>query len=84
MTSLQPTHGSNADCFVNGNVVTQYFNSATLGATRDKAEVSAFKSLYKSYVAGMIDATVTFGGIADANVTGPSRVWTLMVPPAPV
>jgi hypothetical protein len=70
VTALIPTHGSNADCFVNGNVVTQYFNSAVLGANRDKAEVSAFKGLYKSYVAGMIDATVTFGGMADPNIGG--------------
>lgn len=70
MVALQATHGDNADCFVNGNVVTQYFNSATLGATRDKAEVSAFKSTFKSYVAGMGDATVSFAGMYDPNIDG--------------
>jgi hypothetical protein len=68
VTALAPTHGSNADVLVNGNVVTQYFNDATISFGRDKAEVSAFKQLFKSYVAGMIDGTVTFAGMYDPNI----------------
>jgi hypothetical protein len=70
VTALQATHGSGSDCFVNGNVVTQYFNSASLGATRDKAESSAFKSPFKSYVAGMSDVAVEFGGMYDPVIDG--------------
>lgn len=68
MTALQPTHGSQADVFVNGNVVSQYFTEFTLGSTRDKAEVSAFKSVFKAYVAGMADATASFNGWFDPNI----------------
>jgi hypothetical protein len=70
VTALSPSHGANTDVLVNGNVVSQYFNSFGLSPTRDKAETSAFKQLFKSYVAGMIDAVATISGLYDAsNVT---------------
>jgi hypothetical protein len=67
VTALAATHGSNTDVFVNGNVVSQYFNDMTLTQTRDKAETSAFKSLFKSYVAGLIDAVATLTGMFDSS-----------------
>lgn len=75
MTALMPTHGSVADAFVNGNVVSQYFTDWTQGGTRDKAEVSAFKSVFKAYVAGMIDATVALTGWYDPNIDTELYNW---------
>lgn len=68
MVALAATHGSVADVFVNGNLVSQYFNDFSMGATRDKAEVSAFKAIFKSYVAGMIENIGTFSGFHDPNI----------------
>lgn len=68
MVALAATHGSLSDVLVNGNVVSQYFNSFGINPTRDKAEVSAFKSVFKSYVAGMIDSVATLNGFYDPNI----------------
>lgn len=68
MTALQATHGSISDVLVNGNVVSQYFDNFTMTGTRDKSEVSAFKSTFKSYVAGLIDNVGTFTGFHDPNI----------------
>lgn len=65
MAALAASHGSNADVLVNGNIVSQYFNDFALANARDKAETSAFKSLFKSYVAGLIDTTATLTGFSD-------------------
>lgn len=67
MTALAASHGSNTDVLVNGNVVSQYFNDFTFTSTRDKAETSAFKQLFKSYVAGLIDPVVTLSGMFDSS-----------------
>lgn len=67
MTALAASHGANTDVLVNGIVVSQYFNDLTLTQTRDKAETSAFKSTFKSYVAGIIDSVVTFSGMFDSS-----------------
>lgn len=68
MTALAASHGSNADVIVNGNVVSQYFNDATVTHGRDKAETSAFKQQFKSYVGGLIDSTATLTGLFDPNI----------------
>lgn len=67
MTALAASHGSNTDVLVNGNIVSQYFTDLTFTNTRDKAETSAFKSLFKSYVAGLIDPVVTLSGMFDSS-----------------
>lgn len=69
MVALTASHGSITDVLVNGNIVSQYFNDWTQTATRDKAETSAFKSLFKSYVAGLIDNVVTLSGFFDSSST---------------
>lgn len=68
MVALSATHGSVADVLVNGNVVSQYFDNFAMAATRDKAETSGFKQLFKSYVAGLIDNVATFSGFYDPNI----------------
>lgn len=67
MVALAASHGSITDVLVNGNVVSQYFNDFTFTNTRDKAEVSAFKQIFKSYVAGLIDPVVTLSGMFDSS-----------------
>jgi hypothetical protein len=68
VTALQASHGSSTDVIVNGNLVSQYFNDATISLNRDKAETSAFKQTYKSYVGGLIDGVATFTGLFDPNI----------------
>lgn len=75
MTALQPTHGSIADFELGttgspgtGVVISQYVNAVTFTMQRDKAEVSAFKNVFKAYVAGLVDLTISFNGPADQNI----------------
>ena len=67
MTALLASHGVNTDVLVNGLVVSQYFNQADPSLTRDKAESSAFKQLFKSYVAGLADGVVAIAGMYDSS-----------------
>lgn len=67
MTALAASHGSVADVLVNGNVVSQYLNEWSQSMSRDKAETSAFKSLFKAYVAGLGDNVITFAGMFDSS-----------------
>lgn len=69
MTALLPSHGVNTDVLVNGLVVSQYFNDFSPSLSRDKADVSAFKQLFKSYVAGEADGTVAIAGMYDSSNT---------------
>jgi hypothetical protein len=75
MTALSASHGSRADFYLGTSgtpgtavAVSQYMTDTTLGMTRDKAESSAFKQLFKSYVAGLIDLVIPLTGIADVNI----------------
>lgn len=77
MTALLATHGSIADFALGtsgtpgtGVIVSQYINDLTWSAQRDKAEVSAFKNVFKAYVAGLSDLTLAFTGSADQNIDG--------------
>lgn len=88
MTALQPTHGSVADFELGttgspgtGVVVSQYMADVTFTTQRDKAEVSAFKNLFKAYVAGLIDLTIAFNGTADPNID--AQLYGLLTLQAP-
>jgi hypothetical protein len=72
VTALNAVHGSNTDVLVNGLVVSQYFNDISPSLSRDKAESSAFKQLFKSYVAGLVDGTVAIAGLFDSSNTSAS------------
>jgi hypothetical protein len=82
MTALSPTHGYNADVQIGtsgapgtAGTITQYNNTVSFSFSRDKAEVSAFKNLFKAYVAGMADLSVPLAGPADPVITG--ILWNL-------
>lgn len=77
MTALSASHGSKADFYIgtsgapgSGVAITQYMSDVTQTMTRDKAEVSAFKNLFKAYVAGLIDLVIPLSGTADVNIDG--------------
>lgn len=82
MTALSASHGSKADFYIGTSgsplvpvQISQYGDTSGLSFSRDKAEVSAFKNLFKAYVAGLADLTVPLGGPADVNITG--QLWNL-------
>jgi hypothetical protein len=78
MAALIPSHGSRAQFFIGtpgtpGTAnfeISQYLRTATLALARDKAEVTAFRSTNKAYVAGILDGTVPIDGPYDANIDG--------------
>lgn len=77
MTALSASHGSRADFYIGTSgapgtavAITQYMSDVTQTMTRDKAEVSAFKNLFKAYVAGLIDLVIPLSGTADVNIDG--------------
>lgn len=84
MTALSASHGSRADFYIGtsgspgtGVAISQYVNDAALPFQRDKAETSTFKQLFKSYVAGLIDLSIPFNGIADVNIDG--QLYALLI-----
>jgi hypothetical protein len=75
MTALSPSHGSRADFYIGTSgtpgtaiAISQYVDTASLTFSRDKAEVSTFKQLFKAYVAGMCDLVIPLSGPADVNL----------------
>lgn len=89
MVALLPTHGSIADLYLGtvgspgtGVAVSQYMNDVTWSAQRDKAEVSAFKNVFKAYVAGLSDLTVAFAGSGDQNIDGQLYGLLILVTPS--
>lgn len=77
MTALAASHGSRADFLLGTSgtpgttvAISQYLTDTGLPMTRDKAETSAFKQLFKSYVAGLIDLVIPLSGIGDVNIDG--------------
>ena len=84
MTALSASHGSRADFYVGTSgtpgtaiAISQYVDSAALGFTRDKAEASAFKQLFKSFVAGLCDLSIPLQGPADVNIS--TQIYGLFI-----
>lgn len=65
---MAAVHGSKADVFGNGYVLSNYLNEASPQGERDMAESSTFKSDSKKYVPGLKDSTFNLGGIYDGVV----------------
>lgn len=72
---MAPVHGSKAEIFFNGVVVTTFFKSCTFSFNRDKAETSAFRSTTKSYVAGLNDTMNTLEGYFDVPPDELLNAW---------
>lgn len=84
MTALAASHGSVADFYIGTSgspgtpvQISQYLNDVTFGINRDKAETSAFKAMFKSYVAGLCDLTIPLAGTADTNISG--QLYNLLI-----
>jgi hypothetical protein len=84
MTALSASHGSRADFYIGTSgspgtaiAISQYLDTTSLGMTRDKAEASAFKQLFKSYVAGLCDLVIPLQGPADVNIT--TQMYALFI-----
>lgn len=63
------THGSAAKLFWHLVDVTTFFKSATVDASKDTAETSAFGSTAKSYIGGLQDGTISAEGMFEATAT---------------
>lgn len=62
---MPAVHGSKADVFGNGYVLSPYLNSASPSGERDMADASTFKFDSKKYVPGLKDSTFGLEGVYD-------------------
>ncbi len=58
-------HGKNALVALNGNNLSAFLSSAGLAVGVDTSETSTFSSSWKSFIAGLNSATLTFAGFYD-------------------
>ena len=59
------THGSNADAFFGGRILSYKSRSMTAAIERDKADAGTFKKKYKRYTMGPADNSITLEGWVD-------------------
>lgn len=69
-------HGKDTKVYISGYDLTTYFNSFTTTATADLADTSTFGNVYKSFVAGLLDAKMTFEGFFDPTAGAIEPVLT--------
>jgi hypothetical protein len=62
---MAAVHGKDAKVYINAVDLTTYFNDLTISGEADTAETSTFGSTYKSYVVGLLDGTISLGGVWD-------------------
>lgn len=60
-------HGLATDLYWGGFDVTSFFNSAGVDISRDVAETTAFGSTAKTYIAGLVDGTISAEGMYDTT-----------------
>ena len=58
-------HGKGTGVFVDTTDLSSYFNSADFSQTLETAETTGFGSTAKSYIPGLVDATVSLSGMFD-------------------
>lgn len=68
-TSMSPvfTHGSKAKLLWGAHDVSPFFRSASVDVSRDTAETTAFQNSSKTYIPGLIDATLSAEGMFDST-----------------
>jgi len=59
------THGSNADAFFGGRILSYRLQSVNVSFERDKADATTFKREFKRYTMGEADNTITTDGYVD-------------------
>lgn len=60
-------HGKDAAVSVDGDMLTGFLDSADLSFSQDTAETSTMGTEYKTYIAGMKDATLSISGRYDST-----------------
>jgi hypothetical protein len=72
-------HGKNVNVFINEYDFSTYFNDVSATTTVETAEVSAFGSNAKEYIVGLLDGTVSLGGMFDGTATGTDVVFSAVL-----
>lgn len=62
------SHGSKADVFANGYVLSPFFNSFSSSSQRDTAETTTFKKQSKTYIPGLKDNSMSSEGLYEGEV----------------
>jgi hypothetical protein len=73
------SHGKDTKVFVSGYDLTAYLNTANTAMNADLAETSAFGSVYKSFVAGLVDSKMTLGGFFDPTTGATDATLTSLL-----
>jgi len=68
------THGKSARVYASGYDLSTFLNSADMNGNADLAETSTFGSVYKSFVAGLIDFKMSLAGYFDSAVGGVDEI----------
>ena len=71
---MAPSHGSNADFYGNGYVLSDYLNSATFSGEREASESTTFKKKSKTYIPGLKDSSMSAEGIFDGDIDAVDQV----------
>lgn len=73
-------HGRIAEITVNTKALSTYCDAADINVKVDTADTTVFTNTWKTYIAGLIGATLTLAGDYDPTVTtGPASVlWALL------
>lgn len=72
-------HGSKAKVYGNGYDLSAYLNSFTHPVSVDSAETSTFGNTFKTYVPGLVDATISAEGIYDGAASAVDEVFVAML-----
>jgi hypothetical protein len=71
------SHGSKAKIYANGYDLTAFFNSASVDANRDTAEVSVFGNAFKDFLVGQYGATFSADGFYSGSATDAQMLMDL-------
>lgn len=63
------THGLNTRLYLGGSDVSEFFKSASVDASKDTVETTAFGSTSKSYISSLRDATASLEGMFDGTAS---------------
>lgn len=77
-------HGRLAEITVNTKALSTFCDTADINFKVDTADTTTFLAAWKTYIAGLVGATVSLGGDYDPTVTtGPASVFIALLGVAP-
>ncbi len=69
-------HGKNAQVFIGSNEISSYLDQSDKSTDVDTAETTTFGKNWKTYLAGLIGASLNLGGKYDGTTsTGPAAIF---------